>query len=148
MHLQYKLNKPLNDVFMCLSVADNFVKVHPIIYAMKPLPNGDYLAHEKLKIAFLNIDFTYPCTIESNKNDKTIAMKAVVKKMVHIKIEFKLSTQNDKTLVNEFISKGYFSNIGVYLCGQIRNRPTFFLHCTEQPTQVIHFIIFVAPISF
>ncbi len=118
MHLQYKLNKPLNDVFMCLSNADNFVKVHPIIYAIKPLPNGDYLVHEKLKIAFLNIDFTYPCTIESNKNDKTIAMKAVVKKMVHIKIEFKLSTQNDKTVVNEFISFKSFMPVA-FVMGKI-----------------------------
>lgn len=118
MHLQYKLNKPLNDVFMCLSDADNFVKVHPIIYAMKPLPNGDYLVHEKLKTAFLNINFTYPCTIESNKNDKKIAMKAVVKKMVHIKIEFKLSTQNDKTVVNEFISFKSFMPVA-FVMGKI-----------------------------
>jgi len=76
LHLQYKLNKPLNDVFLCLSVADNFVKVHPIIYAMKPLPNGAYLVYEKLKIAFINLDFTYPCTIESDAIEKAITMKA------------------------------------------------------------------------
>ena len=104
LHLQYKLNKPLNDVFLCLSVADNFVKVHPIIYAMKPLPNDAYLVYEKLNLALMNIDFIYPCTIESNKNYKTITMKALVKKMVHIQIEFKLSTENDKTVVNEFIT--------------------------------------------
>jgi carbon monoxide dehydrogenase subunit G len=85
LHLQFKLNKPIERVFDSLSNADNFVKVHPIIYAMKPLPNGDYLVHEKLKIAFINVDFTYPCTIESNKNDKTIAMKAVVKKWYTLK---------------------------------------------------------------
>ena len=118
MHLQFKLNKPIERVFDSLSNADNFVKVHPIIYAMKPLPNGDYLVHEKLKIAFLNIDFTYPCTIQSNKNNKTIAMKAVVKKMVHIQIEFKLSTQNDQTVVNEFISFKSFMPVA-FVMGKI-----------------------------
>ena len=72
MHLQFKLKKPIQEVFNCLSNADSFVKVHPIIYAMKPLPNGAYLVYEKLKIAFINVDFTYSCTIESNRNDKNI----------------------------------------------------------------------------
>lgn len=71
---------------------------------MKPLPNGAYLMYEKLKIAFFNVDFTYPCTIESNSNDKTITMKAVVKNMVHIQINFKLSTLNEQTIVEEFIT--------------------------------------------
>ena len=71
---------------------------------MKPLPNGAYLVFEKLKIAFINIDFTYPCTIESDAFDKTITMKAVVKKMLHIQINFKLSFKNDQTVVNEFIT--------------------------------------------
>ena len=118
LHLQYKLNKPLNDVFLCLSVADNFVKVHPIIYAMKPLPNGSYLVHEKLKIAYININFTYPCTIESNRNDKTITMKAVVKKMVHIQIDFKLSFENNQTVVNEFISFKSFMPVA-FVMGKI-----------------------------
>jgi carbon monoxide dehydrogenase subunit G len=104
LHLQFKLNKPIEVVFESLSNADNFVKAHPIIYLMKPLPNGAYLVYEKLKIALINVDFTYPCTIESNRNDKTINMKAVVKKMVHIQINFKLSTQNGETIVDEFVS--------------------------------------------
>ena len=108
MHLQFKLNKPIEDVFNCLSNAENFVNVHPIIYLMKPLPNGGYLVFEKLKVAFINMDFTYPCTIESNGNDKTITMKAVVKKLVNIHISFKLSTQNGQTIVDEFV---YFKSI-------------------------------------
>jgi len=104
LHLQFKLNKSIEKVFESLSNVDNFVKVHPIIYAMKPLPNSAYLVYEKLKIAFINIDFTYACTIESNSNNKTITMKAVVKKMAHIQIDFKLSTLNEQTIVNEFIT--------------------------------------------
>ena len=104
MHLQFKLNKPIEKVFESLSNADNFVKAHPIIYAMKPLPNGAYLVYEKLNLALMNIDFIYPCTIEYNRNDKTITMKAVVKKLVNIHISFKLSTQNGQTIVDEFVS--------------------------------------------
>jgi len=104
LHLQFKLNKPLEEVFESLSSADNFVKVHPIIYLMRPLANGSYLVHEKLKIAFINIDFTYPCTIVSDAIEKTITMKATVKKMVHIQIIFKLSIEKDQTVVNEFIT--------------------------------------------
>lgn len=104
MHLQFKLNKPIEKVFDSLSNAENFLKVHPIIYAMKPLPNGSYLVHEKLKLAFININFTYPCTIVSDAIEKTITMKAMVKKMVHIQIIFKLSIENDQTVVNEFIT--------------------------------------------
>ena len=104
MHLQFKLNKPIEKVFESLNKADNFVKVHPIIYLMKPLANGGYLVHEMLKVAFINIYFTYPCTIESDAIEKTITMKAVVKKMVHIQIDFELSIENDQTVVNEFIT--------------------------------------------
>jgi carbon monoxide dehydrogenase subunit G len=104
LHLQFKLNKPIEKVFESLNKADNFVKVHPIIYLMKPLANGGYLVHEMLKVAFINIYFTYPCTIESDAIEKTITMKAVVKKMVHIQIDFKLSTQNGQTIVDEFVS--------------------------------------------
>jgi len=60
------------------------------------------MVYEKLKITFLNIDFTYPCIIESNILSNTITMKAIVKKMVHIQIIFKLSTQNGVTIVDEF----------------------------------------------
>lgn len=104
MHLQFKLNKSIEEVFESLSNADNFVKVHPIIYLMKPLGNGSYLVHEKLKIAFINMYFTYPCTIESNINEHTITMKAVVKKMIQIEIVFKLTFTNGQTLVDEFTS--------------------------------------------
>lgn len=104
MHLQFKLNKTVEDVFNSLSNANNFVNAHPIIYLMKPLPNGGYMVFEKLKIAFVNINFTYPCTIESNKIDKTITMKAVVKKLMHIHIVFKLSTQNNQTIVDEIVT--------------------------------------------
>ena len=104
MHLQFKLNKSIDDVFLCLSIAENFVKAHPIIYLMKPLPNGNYLVFEKLKIAFINLDFTYPCTIESDAIKKTITLKALVKKMAHIQIDFKLLVENDQTVVNEFIT--------------------------------------------
>jgi hypothetical protein len=71
---------------------------------MRPLANGSYLVHEKLKIAFINMDFTYPCTIESNSINKTITMKAVVKKMIQIEIFFKLSYTNGQTIVDEFTS--------------------------------------------
>lgn len=101
MHLQFKLNKPIQEVFNCLSTADSFVKVHPLIFDMKPLPNGGYLVHEKLKIGFIKLNFTYPCTIESNPLSNTIKMKAVVKKIVHIQIVFKLSTQNGITVIDE-----------------------------------------------
>ena len=104
MHLQFKLKKPIQEVFNCLRNADNFVKVHPLIYAMKPTPSGGYIVHEKLNVAFINLNFTYPCTIESDENDKAITMKATVKKMVHIQINFKLYTQNGQTIVDEFIS--------------------------------------------
>ena len=104
LHLQFKLNKPIEMVFESLSDANNFVKVHPIIYAMKPLSNGTYLVYEKLNLAFLHINFTYPCTIASDALKKTITMKAVVKKLVHIQIDFKLSFENNQTVVNEFIS--------------------------------------------
>jgi len=78
------------------------VKAHPIIYSMKTLPNGAYMVFEKLNLAFFNISFTYPCTIESNSNEHLVIMKAVVKKMVHIQINFKLSTQNGQTIVDEY----------------------------------------------
>jgi hypothetical protein len=69
---------------------------------MKPMPNGAYMVYEKLKVTFLKFNFTYPCLIESNLKENIITMKAIVKKMVHIQIIFKLSTQNGVTIVDEF----------------------------------------------
>jgi hypothetical protein len=72
--------------------------------------------YEKLKIASINLDFTYPCTIESDAIEKAITMKALVKKMVHIQIEFKLSTENDKTVVNEFITSKSLLPVAFVMC--------------------------------
>lgn len=102
MHLQFKLNKPIEEVYNYLSNAEHFIKVHPLIYDMKPKSNGGFLVHEKLKVTFLKFKFTYPCLIESNQKESIITMKAIVKKMVHIQIIFKLSTQNGVTIVDEF----------------------------------------------
>lgn len=118
MHLQFKLSKSIEKVFESLSTADNFVKVHPIIYLMKPLPDGGYLVYEKLNLAILNIDFTYPCSIESNSSEQTITMKAVVKKIVHVQINFKLSTQNGQTIVDEFTSFKSFLPVA-FIMGKI-----------------------------
>ncbi|HRG59779.1 MAG TPA: hypothetical protein PK323_12540 [Bacteroidia bacterium] len=71
---------------------------------MKPMIGGGYLVHEKLKVAFMNFKFTYPCKIESNKTSNMITMMAVVKKTVQIHIIFKLSTEDNITIVDEFVT--------------------------------------------
>lgn len=118
MHLQFKLNKPINEVFQCLSIAKNFELVHPVIYKIEPQANENHLVYEQLRIGFIKFKFTYPCTIEANIETKTITMKAWVIKMVHIEIIFKLTAVNGQTIVDEFTSFKSFLPVG-FVMGKI-----------------------------
>jgi len=115
MHLQYKLNRPISEVFAYLGNAQKFAKAHPIIYKIQQQSHENYIVFERLKIAFVNITFTYPTTIKSIAESNTIEMHAVVKKRVHIKILFKLSMQNGITLVEEHVEIKSILPIGFIL---------------------------------
>lgn len=104
MHLQFVVNKSIKEVYQCLSNMNSFVKVHPLITDMKPNQDGSYLVYEQLKLGIIRFRFTYPCNVKSNVEMNSITMNAVVKKVMHINLVFKLSQQNNQTIVDEYIT--------------------------------------------
>jgi hypothetical protein len=109
-----------------------FVRVHPVIYKIEAKKNNDYLVHEKLKLLFIPVSFTYPVTVESDAVTRKIKMKAVVKKMTEVEMNFAIKVENGKTIVDEeiifksklpvkFIMKGVFKKQHLKLFKNIEN---------------------------
>jgi len=80
-----------------------FVSVHPIITQINPNGNGHYLVHETLKFFGISISFTYPVSIEINRPERLVIMRARVIKLVHIEMKFILSADEEDTLITESI---------------------------------------------
>ncbi|MBI2721175.1 MAG: hypothetical protein HYX39_03260 [Bacteroidetes bacterium] len=103
MVLEFYLNKPPEIIFQYLTNMDKFVSVHPIIYKMEHKGDNNYLLFEKLNIFFLPYSFTYIANVVAI-GDSSVKIKARVKKMVLIEIDFLLERVNNKTKVTENVS--------------------------------------------
>lgn len=101
MHLNFKVDKPIEEVFYALSDMQKFVSVHPVIKKIDQLGDNNYLIHETLRFALLPFSFKYPATVESSDLGKSVVMKAHVWKMVKIKMEFVLRKDNTSTIIDE-----------------------------------------------
>ncbi|MGC4023185.1 MAG: hypothetical protein QM734_15200 [Cyclobacteriaceae bacterium] len=103
MKLQFRINKPYQTVFEYLIDVEKFSSVHPVINKIDHLHTNHYLVHETLRVAFIPFSFTYPVTIDYSLENKEINMKAVVMKLTTIEMNFKLSSENNLTIVDEEI---------------------------------------------
>ncbi len=101
MTLNYKINKPVDFVFDCLTNMTRFVSVHPVINKVNYLGKDKYLIFETLKLGFIPISFSYPAVIESDYDSKQVVMKAVVMKIVTIEMLFKINETHDCSIVTE-----------------------------------------------
>ena len=103
MNLIHYLNKSSEFIFDYLSDMQKFVTVNPVIDKIEPLGDKQYKVYETLKIGFIPYSFTYPATIESNAELKTVTIKATVMKMVHIDIRFSIQPDGSSSIVEEEI---------------------------------------------
>jgi carbon monoxide dehydrogenase subunit G len=104
MNVDYKINRPAEIVYEHLTDMEKFVKVHPVIYRIDHLSDKDYLIFEKLKFGFIPYSFTYYASVDGNRSEQTVTMKATVMKIIKIEMFYKIKTENDQTLVNETIN--------------------------------------------
>ena len=103
MTLLFKIKKPSNQVFDILSDMNKFTEVHPVISEIKSIKDGSYLIHETLKFGFIPFSFTYPATVESINPNK-VSFQATVMKVVTIKMDFNIQSDNDHSIIEEKIS--------------------------------------------
>ncbi|QHT70769.1 hypothetical protein GXP67_31035 [Rhodocytophaga rosea] len=103
MKLSFIINKPANIIFDYLTDMQKFVSVHPVITKINPIENNTYLVYETLKIGFIPISFTYPVTVESNRVEKTITIRATVMRLTNIEMNFIIKEDKAFCIVEETI---------------------------------------------
>ena len=103
MTLHYLVSQPLTVVFEHLTQIDKFVDVHPVIFKAETTGVGTYKMYEKLKFGFIPVMFLYPASIAFDKERSIVTMKAVVMKIVHVEIHFKLTEKDGQIEVIEDI---------------------------------------------
>lgn len=104
MNLTFTLRHSPDFIFDYLTDMNKFASVHPLITKIENRGGGSFLVHETLKLAFFPYSFTYPGTIESNRANKTVTIKATVMKLTRIEMHFTIRQEGDLTIVDETIS--------------------------------------------
>lgn len=104
MHLTFTVNQPANLVFNYLTNMQKFASVHPVITRIVPTGKHQYVVHETLRMAFLPVSFTYPITVESDRAKNWVKMQARVMGLIRIGINFRISTEESLTVVEEVIN--------------------------------------------
>lgn len=102
--LTFRLSKDSKTVFACLTDAGKFVAVHPLIYKMTPVKDGEYLVFERIMLGFIPCYFRYRATIGFNENKTQVHIKARVMGLVHIEMLFTLWPEGEGTRVQETVN--------------------------------------------
>jgi carbon monoxide dehydrogenase subunit G len=100
----YKINKPAEFIFEYLTDMQKFTSVHPVISKIDSLRQNNFLVHETLKLGFIPFSFTYPVTIESNKEQKRIVMLATAMKINKIEMIYDIKEEKRGSVVHEEIN--------------------------------------------
>jgi carbon monoxide dehydrogenase subunit G len=102
--LVFDVPKPPAVVFAHLAEPPLFVAIHPVISRMEATGPGQYLVHETLKLGRWPYSFTYPATIEADQAAHTVRVRATVRRLVHIQMDFRLSSSDGGTTVHETVT--------------------------------------------
>lgn len=108
MKLTYKSSKDIKTIFEYLTDMQKFTSVHPVIYKIENIGNGNFKVFETLKIGFIPISFTYPVIIKSDLNTNHVEMKATVMKMNKVAMSFQLKVVDGLTIIEEEIKFNTF----------------------------------------
>ena len=103
MHLVFTTHHPVDFVFDYLTDMQKFAAVHPVITRIDPVGNHQYLVHETLLLGFLPVSFTYPVTVVPDYAGKRVSMRATVMGIIRIDMNFRITTQQGRTLIHETI---------------------------------------------
>ncbi len=104
LHFEFKIKKSVALVFEYLTDMQKFVKVHPLIYKIDKLQDNKYVIFEKLKMGFIPYSFTYFATVDSDFEQKTVLIKAVIMKIVYVEMFYTITPENGYTVINERIN--------------------------------------------
>lgn len=104
MNLSFILHKSPGFIFDYLTDMDKFASIHPVISRIDKTGENKFLVHETLKLGFIPFSFTYPVSIESDKVNRTVTIKATVMKMTRIEMNFSIQTAGEQSVVKETIS--------------------------------------------
>ena len=66
----FKVKKDIIIIKQQLTIVENFVNVHPLIYKMTDLGGNKYKVFEKIKIGVIPYRFTYKATITDEKDSE------------------------------------------------------------------------------
>lgn len=103
LHLTYKLAKPAEEVFLCLSDPVKFESVHPVIKKIEPTIAGSFIINEELRFAGIPFRFSYPVSISADPENFSVNMKAKVMHLVNTEITFSLTNETTSCYVTEKI---------------------------------------------
>lgn len=100
MILRFNVGQNLATVFQHISEPEKFVSVHPLIFKMDVIDAFRYKVHEKVRIGWIPIRFTYNVEIENNGTNEVI-MRAVIFKITRLNLHFKLTEEGEVTCISE-----------------------------------------------
>jgi len=100
----YKLNKSAGFIYEYLTDMQKFASVHPVISKIDSLGQNKFLVHETLKLGFIPISFTYPVSIESNKEQNRVVMNAIVMMINKIEMIYNIKEADGGSIVHEEIN--------------------------------------------
>lgn len=101
MILTYQLQQPASRVYDHLADAQKFSAIHPVIYKVQQVSDEEYKFYECLRVFNIPLRFTYMVCIRPFPDKQIVQMSSEVKRGVHLRLDFSLSSQNNKTVVEE-----------------------------------------------
>ena len=104
MLFSYKINKSAKEIFDYLTDMQKFKSVHPIIFKIDTLAENEYHFFEKLTFGFITFNSDYYVKIDADSATNTVIMNAIVKKIIHIHLVFKIKEHEGYSIVNEEIT--------------------------------------------
>jgi carbon monoxide dehydrogenase subunit G len=89
-------------VFDALTDMQKFAAAHPLIQRIEPLGDGKYKVYERVKLlGFIPLSFSYPVTITADAEQMVVKMHAIVQKMTHLHLLFRLEPASQGTRILE-----------------------------------------------
>jgi len=95
----FKVKKDIIIIKQQLTIVENFVNVHPLVYKMKDLGWNKYKVFEKIKIGVIPYRFTYKAIITDEKDSVNIV--ATVMGLTTISMFFTFQEEDKVTVIHE-----------------------------------------------
>ena len=104
MNLSYRIKTSPNTVFDYLTDMQKFVSIHPVITKIENVKDNNYKIYETLKFGFIPCSFTYTATVESDRTNGDVILKATVMKFNKVEMKFHVFQDGECTVIEEEIT--------------------------------------------